>query len=574
MRTSTEVQFALFDVTAKMDAMYTAALIEPFCNLEDFRQDTPPILPKYATCEHKQFLLDGSFEMFPDTPAGLFWGLWTQSISNSFGGFTSPPMLVIDFSVAHSSMGLTLHFYPPTEEWCSALHIQWLGAAGESLASGVFSPDATAFYVSRKVENYRRIIITFRQTNKPHRRVKMTAIDFGVRLDFAGESIVKAKILEEIDLLAAQLTVNTLDLTLYSANAFFSILNPEGAFSVLQHKQQFIVIERLEGVPIEMGTFYLSDWANTSNTLADFTAVTTIGLLDGVSHLGGVYDTRADIFAAELLAGYQYELAPELAARPVKGYLPIGTIRTALQHFAFAIGAVVDCSRSDKIRVYPPPERPSSYIGYDRKFKGSKVTLKSLITGVTVTARSFSLGAEQKELFRENLDVGQHRITLTAPAHSFSATGAAIAASGPNYVDLQVSAAGEIVLQGREYMVGTTTTTVMASAVPANTEPNILTVDQATLVSPDIAVTIAARILDYYSKRYEQTFHLRVTAESLADTAIIETFGNEKLRGSIERLSLDLTGGFLADVKVVGTRLDTRWQFYAGEIWAGEESAL
>ena len=87
-----------------------------------------------------------------------------------------------------------------------------------------------------------------------------------------------------------------------------------------------------------MGSFYLSEWRNESDTLAEFTATDAVGLLDGADHMGGVYDTTAAELAAEILEGYDYELAPELSAMAVRGWLPIGTRRSACSSWPLPLG--------------------------------------------------------------------------------------------------------------------------------------------------------------------------------------------------------------------------------------------
>ena len=52
-------------------------------------------------------------------------------------------------------------------------------------------------------------------------------------------------------------------------------------------------------------------------------------------------------------------------------------------------------------------------------------------------------------------------------------------------------------------------------------------VPDATLVSPDRAAAVAARVLDYYAQRYEQTFRMVAGDEKLADRLIVESFGGE-----------------------------------------------
>lgn len=63
-------------------------------------------------------------------------------------------------------------------------------------------------------------------------------------------------------------------------------------------------------------------------------------------------------------------------------------------------------------------------------------------------------------------------------------------------------------------------------------------------------------------------------AEVLADMVVVESFGGEKVRGDIEQMEFDLTGGFVADTLVVGRRLNTTAEAYTSEIRAGERSLI
>ena len=89
------------------------------------------------------------------------------------------------------------------------------------------------------------------------------------------------------------------------------------------------------------------------------------------------------------------------------------------------------------------------------------------------------------------------------------------------------------------------------------------------------AAAVANRVLDYYAQRYEQTFRMIAGDEKLADRLIVQSFGGEMVRGVLTQLEFDLTGGFVADAKVVGRRLSGTAAAYAGdEIHAGERSLI
>lgn len=585
MRTNTRVEFGLYDVTARGDSAPSCTTAKPFCNLgRDLLLESVPSQNKYGTLESEQWLMDGSFSFFPEVPEQYFWGLWSTTQSDKNGVFADPPVLDITFTQDHSSSGLTLHFYIPTDDWASRIKIQWFSQDGWLISTALFYPDAVDYYCAKKVENYRRIRIHFLETNHPGRYLKLAGIDYGVYLHFSGHEIVEAHVLEECDPLSSEISINTLNVSLYNKEGRFSILNPEGYFDVLQHKQKFTVWEDVKqdarstgSVSYCMGTFYLSDWSNSGDTLADFSAVDAIGLLDGAPFDGGIYDTTAAELAEAILTGYSYTLDESLAAERVQGYIAAGTRREALQQLAFAIGAVVDCSRGELIRIAPAPSKASGMITYDRKLQdGSKVTLNPLITAVAVTAHRYLPGEATEELYRDTLDPGIYRVTFNAPAvvDSLTVTGAELTESGVNLCTLTVAKAGEVCVTGRKYTDSTVVLRRTAANLPPNAQDNELTVTDATLVGPGRAEAVAVRVLEHYAQRYEQNFSMVAGDEKLADKLIIQSFGGEMVRGVLTKLEFDLTGGFLADAKVIGRRLTSNAAAYAGEIHAGERSLI
>lgn len=585
MRTNTRVEFGLYDVTARGDSAPSCTTAKPFCNLgRDLLLESVPSQNKYGTLESEQWLMDGSFSFFPEVPEQYFWGLWSTTQSDKIGVFADPPVLDITFTQDHSSSGLTLHFYSPTEDWASRIKIQWFSQDGGLISTALFYPDSVDYYCAKRVENYRRIRIHFLEINHPGRYLKLAGIDYGVYLHFSGHEIVEAHVLEECDPLSSEISINTLNVSLYNKEGRFSILNPEGYFDVLQHKQKFTVWEDVKqdarstgSVSYCMGTFYLSDWSNSGDTLADFSAVDAIGLLDGAPFDGGIYNTTAAELAEAILTGYSYTLDESLAAERVQGYIAAGTRREALQQLAFAIGAVVDCSRGELIRIAPAPSKASGMITYDRKLQdGSKVTLNPLITAVAVTAHRYLPGETTEELYRDTLDPGIYRVTFNAPAvvDSLTVTGAELTESGVNLCTLTVAKAGEVCVTGRKYTDSTVVLRRTAANLPPNAQDNELTVTDATLVGPGRAEAVAVRVLEHYAQRYEQNFSMVAGDEKLADRLIIQSFGGEMVRGVLTKLEFDLTGGFLADAKVIGRRLTSNAGAYAGEIHAGERSLI
>lgn len=202
------------------------------------------------------------------------------------------------------------------------------------------------------------------------------------------------------------------------------------------------------------------------------------------------------------------------------------------------------------------------------------MTLRPLITGVEITAHQYVRDAETSELYRDTLSPGEHTISFSDPCQATGCTGGELVISGTNSAVVRVSQEGEVTVTGYKYQDQQTIVARRATDLPANAQDNVLQVSDATLVHPGNAPALAEHILDYYAGRYEQNFTMLAGAEVLADMVVVESFGGEKVRGDIEQMEFDLTGGFVADTLVVGRRLNTTAEAYTSEIRAGERSLI
>ncbi len=134
--------------------------------------------------------------------------------------------------------------------------------------------------------------------------------------------------------------------------------------------------------------------------------------MDDTEYLGGYWSDGitaqnliADIMQSAHIEPEQYAIADSLKSVTVRGYLAIQTHRAALQQVAFAIGAVVDCSRSDCINITPQRLRTKT-VPVSRKVVGHEQTQDALVTGVEVFTHSYALGDRSGELFKESRQPG------------------------------------------------------------------------------------------------------------------------------------------------------------------------
>ena len=567
MRTSTKIIFGLYDLTAKNDSTLTAEDKQSFSNLEELKLDTVNEI-KYATLEKNYFNLDGTKELMNFDNIGSGVGLWSKSMSDNQGSFSSPPTLIITFLSPHSSNGLTFHF--SEDNYCSDLNIKYYN--GDTLIKDLnFTPNQSTYFCNEIVQNYNKIIVTFNKTSIPYRYLKLINIVYGQNRVFQPEEIMSANILEEIDPLSNEISINTLEFSIFSRDESFNMLNPKGVYKLLQTRQIFRVYETNGDKEINMGTFYLDEWKNETESISNMKAIDLIGLLDKTTYYGGIFFNESvitiidNILTSANMDEHTVTYEDEESMNTINqirlsGYIPICKHREALQQVLFAAGLVADCSRNEKIKIYKLKDLNVKNITYNRKKQDSEsVELNDIVTGVQVTSHQYlyntntQVYSEKKELYNADLTVGEHFIKFSEPVYGITISGATLVDIGCAYVKINVTTNGNVKIEGYEYYHVTKVYESKLTDLLDSDKENILQVTDATLVSDSNAKEVADRILNYYQKTYKMSVDFKIEDESISDTAIVETLYNQKLKGNIKKLDIDLTGGFLATASIVGS---------------------
>lgn len=548
--------FRIYDITAAQEAAGTCTDKRNFSNLALlFQEDIP--YKKYGTLEENQFVLDGQHESFPDAPEEENFGLWSETMSGENRLFARFPVLDISFSGRHSSVGITLYFDTNDGDLCDLIRVKWYG--GETLLSEkTFEPDDSFFFCENRVRNYTRIVITFTRTLRPYRYLKLQRIDFGLNLPLDGSNIITSTLLEEVDPLSSEIRINTLNFQMYDKQARFNLVNPQGYYDFLQRKQRVDVHETINEESFYMGSFYLDEPSADTEYITTMSCVDMAGIADQTDFYGGIYKNKLvsellSEIAASAGAGVFFDLDAHFDHTTVSGHIPICTHREALQQIAFAIGAIVDCSRSRAIKVKPADRESKKFIGKDQNVDDHKILQTELVTGVSVTAHEYVAGDDNTELLNGFLDVGEHTIAFSEPVHSLTVTGAAISESGANYAILNVTVSGTVLLTGKRYNDNLRVMTAKLEDIPDSERANELRIEDATLVDASRAQEVAERILAYYQNRLEETGTVLLTSKEKAGAMVeIATMSEQVLKGMVESLDVDLVGGFLASAKIRG----------------------
>ena len=440
--------------------------------------------PNYANpCELYSVVLDGTASAFPSVPENANLGLWSEQISNDDGTFTEPIVLELESVGQYSSQGLTLTFDTYNGIFSTKVGIKWLRITGEGITTldeKEFTPDNAFYFCRNFVENYNKVVITFYSLNMPKNRLKLRVIDYGYGTIFYGDELRGVKLIQEIDPISTQISINTADFTLDSKSDMEYSFQAKQPLSVYFNGQL-------------KATTFVKKSTRKAKRLWSIQSEDYIGLLDSIPYYGGIYTNKnavellTDIFT---VAKVPYNIDEVFADATVTGYIPFTTCRDALMQVAFAIQAVVDTSNSEVVRVFALEEDVKQTIPLDRIMQGQNFADDETITRVEILSHLYretderivvyeasESGAGQNIFvkFSEPLrDLEIHNGTFVIDAQGNEL-------KGENYAIININSDGW--LRGYKYEHLTQTKGMSNPVVLASEIEKVVAIDNATLVS-------------------------------------------------------------------------------------------
>lgn len=540
--TKAEVNLRLFDDTALTDAAYSSANAQPFIDFADLKLDfNPPV--NRATLEKNQWSLDGSKALLPDDLSALQYGFWSQNQSDISKNINVP--LSINFDNTHTSIGLTLFFYEG--DYATDIDISWFDASDNLIVTRNFINDREEFFADEAVANYKRIEITFNANNKVGHYIKISHIVFGADVFFKNKDIQTCKILEEIDPVTNKISINTMKVKVFLRDTDYI----QAIYKVLQDQQQLIAAEYVNGVKKPLGTFYLTDRVNENENEIQFSSEDLIGSLRSQTYLGGMIDTTFENAVNALMADFgtsAYTISDELKPLNVKGYIPVVSHRRALQLLAFAVNAVVDCSRSDKINIFRLDTTLPQALTKDRYFVGGSQKELEKITSVQLNVKSYDQGIETIEAYKVTHVAGTYVAFFNEPLGNLTIINGTILNSNVNYAEFSTTG-GEVVINGDRFNESIQLFVKDTPNLAAGVTRKRLKFENTILWDGNLNV-------DYlYNQSVDQTernVSLLLQDESAANYLEVDGLYDKKIRGYATRLNIDLANGFIADTTIKG----------------------
>lgn len=426
-------------------------------------------------CEYGAVLLDSSASPFPMNPQNENMGLWSNSVTNSAGTFDTPVVLTLESTGQYSSQGFTLTFDTYNNIFCNSLNIKWY-RNDELIDEMDFEPNSAFYFCQNHVQNYNKVIFRFNSLNMTYNRLKLRVIDYGYGTFFTGDELRRVKIIQEINPISSEISINTVDFTLDSKS------DMEYSF---QSKQPLSIYFNGE---LKATTFVTSSKRKAKRQW-DVNSEDYIGMLDKLTFMGGMYSGKN---AAELLesifnqAKVPYTIEAYFADSLITGYIPICTCREALIQICFAIGAAVDTSCLDKINIRKLSDEVSQIIPLKRIMQGQSFDDEDRVTKVSLTQHSFVQSDEYVDLYKasENGSGSGILVKFSEPCHSLEIRHGAILQSGANFavIDCDDDACW---LRGKKYDDNLSVKSILNPLVSASDLENVIEIADATLISSD-----------------------------------------------------------------------------------------
>ena len=295
---------------------------------------------------------------------------------------------------------------------------------------------------------------------------------------------------------------------------------------------------------VQMGIFYVQKISRTTVCTYRFECTSTIGLLDESYHNGGIYTGETVKEVVEDICGpYPVWIKTNIQNIQLYGWLPIATRRENLSQVLFAIGATLKVDYNGTLRVEGLWDGQSTEIDAGHMHAGGSVEYSTPVTQVIVTEHAYTANAtETTELFNGTTAAGD-KITFDEPCYDLAAEGFSILEAAANYA---IVSAGSGTLTGKKYVH--TTRQIVKDVQPAARElvsqsDNIVTVENATLVSLVNANAVADRLVRYYACTERIVNKMVTQRESPGDVvSVYHPYEDAAVQGCIESSDVTVSG--------------------------------
>lgn len=594
--TSVRATFDMSEIGQELDGIPITDSNSIFANISRLGENNKNYNP-FITLEHNVNILDGTLETFDLSKYDLSY--FSKTLSND--NLETDNEIEINFQVFHTVYGLMLDF--GVNSFLGDVEITYY-RNNEFLSTYNLTPKFADTAANIGETNFNKIKLKFKTTKFPRMFSRLQYFSLGEVFNWGSDDIISCNIVENINPISKEVAINTCELSVYSSENSFSMLNPNGPFKYLRKNQRFKIFATYDGTEYEFGTFFLDTWDTTTHNIAKFNLISPIGLLSNItyydahfldppiksSNIGDtVYQTLNEIFDHYIVFVEQiidYNVSNELANTPLCGYLPLTSYKNIVQIITFVACAIVDDTRDGIIKVKRILDNPSSRtITLNQIFDKVTIRKNELPTKIKINYYVTDFEQEEsenwKELYNGELKVNEtKRIYSNDPMVSVYykkiegdkddddiSRYTQIRNHATYYVDFTPPSSGNYILKYSQYDhynhpevydLTNETNKLSENIIELENEPLIFNGSYIDVGNSGNYAEFLGNIKKYYNSvpfMAEFEFINDGTVKT-GDVVTIETEYQKKLKGYIIEQNINLSGGLISKAKLIGDVVD------------------
>jgi hypothetical protein len=493
MRNGVAIRYGDIAPEAKENFSADVTETQPFVDFEKFKKYNLNF-PNYVNpCDYYQTPLDGKGTVFPTAPETANLGWWSEQKTDENGLFANPITMTLTAEKTYTSQGITLHFDKYNNIFPSYIKVIWYRDF-DILSEMEFYPDNAEYFCQNKVENYNKLKITFTGLNMPFAYLKVFAIDYGYGTFFYGDELRNVNISQAIDPVSGEISINYMDFELDS------VRNIEYDF---QKKQP--LIGYFDGEMLQQT--FITNAKRKSKRLWKIESEDYIGLMHSIPFFGGVYeDVPVKTLLDEIFtkANIPYVIDEGFLTETISGYIPYTTCREAVLQIAFALGAVVDTSKSEFVKIYALDDDIKQEIPLNRIMEGQTFTDEEKVTGVSLTAHNWVKSNDVVNIYgSKDEEVGvigeEVFLNFSEPVYNIIVNGAEVIESSANHIKFRTTAKF-LLIDAKKYKDQSKVVTKKDEFLTATEIENILPIEDAMLVNAKNVDKILDKCYNYLTR--------------------------------------------------------------------------
>lgn len=357
---------------ADESAAYSAQEIQPYAMLDNLSAGASPRM--IATGEVGRWKLDGSVDLFGYVDAD--YGYVSLGQSDATGAYASGVELEVTFTANYSSSGLTITF-DEQEDVYYTVSVSWYN--GDTLLkTAQYTSDRAEFVIESAVSLYNKIKVTFVSSSKPYRFARIKKVMFGVGRLFTPSDFNSASLLEEVNPISEELSVDTSNF----------VLRPQKQIQYIFQSRQAFKIYRDD---VLIASHYLSRADTTARNNYSVSCQSAIGILAEQPFPAKMYTNKtAQEIATDIIGDtFAWEMPDDMKTIVLSGYIPEGDRREALHQLLFALGAVCSTAGGTTIRIFALP-KTAKQIPSGNIYTGASIKSNPVVTSVKLAYHSYS----------------------------------------------------------------------------------------------------------------------------------------------------------------------------------------